>query len=38
MLKKKKRVQFYKELFIYLYLIKTLYVWFLKFKKNERKY
>ena len=24
--KKKKRVQFYKELFIYLYLIKTLYV------------
>ena len=24
--KKKKRVRFYKELFIYLYLIKTLYV------------
>ena len=29
----KKIVQFYKEFFIYLYLIRTLYVWFLKIKK-----
>ena len=30
--KKKKWVQFYKEIFIYLYLIKTLYVSFKKLK------
>ena len=32
--KRKKRVQFYKEIFIYLYLIKTLYV---SFKKKKEK-
>ena len=34
----KKKVQFYKEIFIYLYLIKTLYVSFIKknYKKKEK--
>ena len=36
--KKKKEYNFKRKFFIYLYLIKTLYVLFLKIKKNERKY